>query len=227
MRLTDFSGFFSSHESWQTMRSMVSSVSFLLLPPFTSGRGSLASHSTSCRPIALPSTSAELRDAFNEFDKDKDGLISCKDLGNLMRTMGYMPTEMELIELGQNINMNREYLVHEYERPRRWHLVLVRASSAVQSEAESTSRTSWSWWLPSFWPRRPAWSGWRSSKTPSKRWGRKTTGRNSPDRAHVVNHLLVLVRRRRRRRDHDDGAACRDDQVNGRAHEPKGNRHHR
>ncbi|XP_076155208.1 calcium-binding protein 5b [Alosa pseudoharengus] len=48
----------------------------------------------------------ELREAFEEFDKDRDGLISCKDLGNLMRTMGYMPTEMELIELGQNINMN-------------------------------------------------------------------------------------------------------------------------
>uniref|UniRef100_A0A8C4I4Z1 EF-hand domain-containing protein n=1 Tax=Dicentrarchus labrax TaxID=13489 RepID=A0A8C4I4Z1_DICLA len=50
--------------------------------------------------------SLELREAFVEFDKDKDGLISCKDLGNLMRTMGYMPTEMELIELSQNINMN-------------------------------------------------------------------------------------------------------------------------
>ncbi|KAK7939745.1 hypothetical protein WMY93_003071 [Mugilogobius chulae] len=48
----------------------------------------------------------ELREAFVEFDKDKDGYISCKDLGNLMRTMGYMPTEMELIELSQNINMN-------------------------------------------------------------------------------------------------------------------------
>ncbi|XP_029914696.1 calcium-binding protein 5b [Myripristis murdjan] len=48
----------------------------------------------------------ELREAFEEFDKDKDGLISCKDLGNLMRTMGYMPTEMELIQLGQTINMN-------------------------------------------------------------------------------------------------------------------------
>ncbi|XP_075993124.1 calcium-binding protein 5b [Genypterus blacodes] len=48
----------------------------------------------------------ELREAFVEFDKDKDGFISCKDLGNLMRTMGYMPTEMELIELSQNINMN-------------------------------------------------------------------------------------------------------------------------
>ncbi|XP_045897144.1 calcium-binding protein 5b [Micropterus dolomieu] len=48
----------------------------------------------------------ELRVAFVEFDKDKDGFITCKDLGNLMRTMGYMPTEMELIQLSQNINMN-------------------------------------------------------------------------------------------------------------------------
>lgn len=52
--------------------------------------------------------SLELREAFVEFDKDKDGFITCKDLGNLMRTMGYMPTEMELIELSQNINMNCE-----------------------------------------------------------------------------------------------------------------------
>ncbi|XP_051995917.1 calcium-binding protein 5-like [Xyrauchen texanus] len=50
----------------------------------------------------------ELREAFAEFDKDKDSLISCKDLGNLMCTMGYMPTEMELLELRQNINMNLE-----------------------------------------------------------------------------------------------------------------------
>ncbi|XP_010743430.1 calcium-binding protein 5b [Larimichthys crocea] len=48
----------------------------------------------------------ELREAFVEFDKDKDGFITCKDLGNLMRTMGYMPTEMELIQLSQTINMN-------------------------------------------------------------------------------------------------------------------------
>jgi len=47
-----------------------------------------------------------LREAFKEFDKDKDGFIGCKDLGNCMRTMGYMPTEMELIELSQQINMN-------------------------------------------------------------------------------------------------------------------------
>uniref|UniRef100_A0A8C6SXA0 Calcium binding protein 2a n=1 Tax=Neogobius melanostomus TaxID=47308 RepID=A0A8C6SXA0_9GOBI len=46
---------------------------------------------------------SQLREAFREFDKDKDGYISCKDLGECMRTMGYMPTEMELIELSQQI----------------------------------------------------------------------------------------------------------------------------
>ncbi|XP_046904713.1 calcium-binding protein 1a [Hypomesus transpacificus] len=53
-----------------------------------------------------PEEIEELREAFQEFDKDKDGFIGCKDLGNCMRTMGYMPTEMELIELSQQINMN-------------------------------------------------------------------------------------------------------------------------
>uniref|UniRef100_A0A3P8UKE1 Calcium binding protein 1b n=1 Tax=Cynoglossus semilaevis TaxID=244447 RepID=A0A3P8UKE1_CYNSE len=53
-----------------------------------------------------PEEMDELREAFREFDKDKDGFIGCKDLGNCMRTMGYMPTEMELIELSQQINMN-------------------------------------------------------------------------------------------------------------------------
>ncbi|POI20287.1 hypothetical protein CIB84_015967 [Bambusicola thoracicus] len=47
--------------------------------------------------------SPELKQAFKEFDKDRDGYISYKDLGECMRTMGYMPTEMELIELSQQI----------------------------------------------------------------------------------------------------------------------------
>uniref|UniRef100_A0A8C3HPZ6 Calcium binding protein 2 n=1 Tax=Chrysemys picta bellii TaxID=8478 RepID=A0A8C3HPZ6_CHRPI len=46
----------------------------------------------------------ELKEAFREFDKDRDGYISYKDLGECMRTMGYMPTEMELIELSQQIS---------------------------------------------------------------------------------------------------------------------------
>ncbi|XP_059704508.1 calcium-binding protein 4 isoform X2 [Haemorhous mexicanus] len=47
----------------------------------------------------------ELLDAFKEFDTDQDGYISYKDLGPCMRTLGYMPTEMELIEISQHIKM--------------------------------------------------------------------------------------------------------------------------
>ncbi|XP_066493569.1 calcium-binding protein 2-like isoform X2 [Tiliqua scincoides] len=55
-----------------------------------------------------PEEIEELKEAFREFDKDRDGYISYKDLGECMRTMGYMPTEMELIELSQQIS---RYLV--------------------------------------------------------------------------------------------------------------------
>ncbi|KAI1232622.1 hypothetical protein IHE44_0006453 [Lamprotornis superbus] len=51
-----------------------------------------------------PEEIEELKQAFREFDKDHDGYISYKDLGECMRTMGYMPTEMELIELSQQIS---------------------------------------------------------------------------------------------------------------------------
>ncbi|XP_075698374.1 calcium-binding protein 2 isoform X2 [Rhinoderma darwinii] len=50
-----------------------------------------------------PEEIEELREAFKEFDRDKDGFIGYKELGECMRTMGYMPTEMELIELSQKI----------------------------------------------------------------------------------------------------------------------------
>ncbi|XP_030210744.1 calcium-binding protein 1b isoform X2 [Gadus morhua] len=76
----------------------------------------LSEHDSTLHPIVKsvfgqdrelrPEEMDELREAFKEFDKDKDGFIGCKDLGNCMRTMGYMPTEMELIELSQQINMN-------------------------------------------------------------------------------------------------------------------------
>ena len=54
-----------------------------------------------------PEEIEELRETIRKFDKDEDGYVNCRDPGNCMRTMGYMPTEMELIELSQQINMNR------------------------------------------------------------------------------------------------------------------------
>uniref|UniRef100_A0A8C2TQL3 Calcium binding protein 4 n=1 Tax=Coturnix japonica TaxID=93934 RepID=A0A8C2TQL3_COTJA len=55
--------------------------------------------------LCPPMHGSELLDAFKEFDTDQDGFISYKDLGACMRTLGYMPTEMELIEISQHIKM--------------------------------------------------------------------------------------------------------------------------
>ncbi|XP_077818102.1 calcium-binding protein 2 isoform X3 [Macaca mulatta] len=52
-----------------------------------------------------PPCLAELQVAFQEFDRDRDGYIGCRELGACMRTLGYMPTEMELIEISQQISM--------------------------------------------------------------------------------------------------------------------------
>ncbi|XP_018080258.2 calcium-binding protein 2 [Xenopus laevis] len=52
-----------------------------------------------------PEEMDELHAAFVEFDADQDGYIGYKELGECMRTMGYMPTEMELIEISQHIKM--------------------------------------------------------------------------------------------------------------------------
>uniref|UniRef100_A0A3B4E8D3 EF-hand domain-containing protein n=1 Tax=Pygocentrus nattereri TaxID=42514 RepID=A0A3B4E8D3_PYGNA len=48
---------------------------------------------------------SELQQAFKEFDYDQDGYLHYKDVADCMRTMGYMPTEMELIEIIQQIKM--------------------------------------------------------------------------------------------------------------------------
>ncbi|XP_034045034.1 calcium-binding protein 4 [Thalassophryne amazonica] len=53
----------------------------------------------------MPEELDELQVAFKEFDYDADGFIHYKDIADCMRTMGYMPTEMELIEIIQQIKM--------------------------------------------------------------------------------------------------------------------------
>ncbi|KAF3852084.1 hypothetical protein F7725_005439, partial [Dissostichus mawsoni] len=53
----------------------------------------------------MPEELDELHVAFKEFDYDADGFIHYKDIADSMRTMGYMPTEMELIEIIQQIKM--------------------------------------------------------------------------------------------------------------------------
>lgn len=63
-----------------------------------------------CRRCNLFVCLTELQEAFKEFDYDADGFIHYKDIADCMRTMGYMPTEMELIEIIQQIKMRCVYL---------------------------------------------------------------------------------------------------------------------
>ena len=42
---------------------------------------------------------AELRQAFNECDKNSDNFITTRELGWAMRVMGFNPTETELQQL--------------------------------------------------------------------------------------------------------------------------------
>lgn len=71
--------------------------------PHASPKSQIGKHPVRAFQHLFPCIYAELREAFKEFDRNK-GYINCRDLGECMRTMGYMPTEMELIELSQQIS---------------------------------------------------------------------------------------------------------------------------
>ncbi|KAI9016928.1 hypothetical protein HDU85_002945 [Gaertneriomyces sp. JEL0708] len=44
---------------------------------------------------------AELQEAFSLFDDDSDGIITCAQLGSVMRAIGQCPTEKELNEIAK------------------------------------------------------------------------------------------------------------------------------
>ena len=49
---------------------------------------------------------AEYREAFTMFDKDGDGTISTKELGVVMRSLGQNPTEQELQEIINEVDID-------------------------------------------------------------------------------------------------------------------------
>jgi len=49
---------------------------------------------------------AEFRAAFEIFDKDRDGKISKKELGTVMRNLGQNPTEVELTEMINEVDID-------------------------------------------------------------------------------------------------------------------------
>ena len=51
----------------------------------------------------------EIREAFKVFDRDGNGFISKQELGTAMRSLGYMPNEVELEVIIQRLDMDGEH----------------------------------------------------------------------------------------------------------------------
>ncbi|CAL8281234.1 unnamed protein product [Lota lota] len=58
-------------------------------------------------PVILPEDEVEeIREAFKVFDRDGNGFISKQELGVAMRSLGYMPNEVELEVIIQRLDMD-------------------------------------------------------------------------------------------------------------------------
>ena len=53
-----------------------------------------------------PEQIAEFREAFNIFDKDGDGRITAKELGTVMRSLGQNPSEAELQDMVNEVDLD-------------------------------------------------------------------------------------------------------------------------
>ena len=58
----------------------------------------------------------EFREAFSLFDKDGDGTITTKELGTVMRSLGQNPTEEELQEMINEVDVDGVYFKLEFVR---------------------------------------------------------------------------------------------------------------
>lgn len=50
----------------------------------------------------------EFETAFNQFDSDKDGRITIQELGSMMRSIGQTPTDIELKEMIEEVDQDKD-----------------------------------------------------------------------------------------------------------------------
>ena len=55
-----------------------------------------------------PEKRKEYQDAFEMFDKDKDGAITARELGNMMRSIGQNPTDEEVMAMIKEVDLNSD-----------------------------------------------------------------------------------------------------------------------
>ena len=51
---------------------------------------------------------AEIREIFTLFDKNSDGLVNTNELGTMVRALNMNPTEIEVIEMQQDVDPEKE-----------------------------------------------------------------------------------------------------------------------
>lgn len=56
-----------------------------------------------------PEQLQEFETAFNQFDSDKDGRITINELGAMMRSIGQNPTDIELKEMIEEVDQDKDY----------------------------------------------------------------------------------------------------------------------
>ena len=61
-----------------------------------------------CEDEISPECRKEYQDAFEMFDKDKDGAITARELGNMMRSIGQNPTDEEVNAMIKEVDLNSD-----------------------------------------------------------------------------------------------------------------------
>ena len=74
----------------------------------------------------------ELQDVFDQFDKDKDGKISAKELENAMQSMGQTPTGEEINEMMREVDLNQDGKIDFDE----FMSLMIKSSPDTQTEEE-------------------------------------------------------------------------------------------
>ncbi|KAK4812359.1 hypothetical protein QYF61_018809 [Mycteria americana] len=65
----------------------------------------------------------EIREAFRVLDRDGNGFISKQELGMAMRSLGYMPSEVELAIIMQRLDMDEFMVTKEGLGKKPWNVV--------------------------------------------------------------------------------------------------------
>ena len=74
----------------------------------------------------------DLQDIFDQFDKDKDGKISGKELANAMFSMGQNPTDDEINEMMREVDLNQDGKIDFDE----FMILMTKSSPETQAEEE-------------------------------------------------------------------------------------------